>query len=89
MGFGIKKSMSVISSVKTSHPIPEMHLSCRDLPNVPNVSGTSVYRLSKKKGTTMASVHWTIPPYLPSLLIKPGILIRTMNLLSVCRLMNC
>ena len=33
--------------------------------------------------------HWTIPPYLPSLLIKPGILIRTMNLLSVCRLMNC
>ncbi len=28
MGFGIKKSMSVISSVKTSHPIPEMHLSC-------------------------------------------------------------
>ena len=24
-----------------------------------------------------------------SLLIKPGILIRTMNLLSVCRLMNC
>ena len=28
-------------------------------------------------------------PYLPSLLIKPGILIRTMNLLSVCRLMNC
>lgn len=46
-------------------------------------------KLSKKKGTTMASVHWTIPPYLPSLLIKPGILIRTMNLLSVCRLMNC
>ena len=38
---------------------------------------TSVWRLSKKKGTTMASVHWTIPPYLPSLLIKPGILIRT------------
>ena len=29
MGFGIKKSMSVISSVKTSHPIPGMHLSCR------------------------------------------------------------
>lgn len=25
----------------------------------------------------------------PSLLIKPGILIKTMNLLSVCRLTNC
>ena len=54
MGFGAKKSMSVTSSVETSHPIPGMHPSCRDLPNVPNVSGTSVCRLLKKKETTMA-----------------------------------
>lgn len=47
----------LISLVKTSHPTPEMHLSCKDLQNVPNVFGTSVWKHWKKKEPITVFAH--------------------------------